>query len=142
MYFTSPVFLQDWNWIARWCVVDGVLKQDAAERWVVLSLIGGRTVIVDDKTKEKFDFVLEPTILPTPETCDDNYICGDCARRNKENLSGWLGIKKAASVETPKSSLGEFCGNIKRRIFSVSRIFREKRSKLSNLVNLVYADVS
>lgn len=117
---------KDWNWIARWCVVDGVLKQDAAERWVVLSLIGGRTVIVDDKTKEKFDFVLEPTILPTPETCDDNYICGDCARRNKENLSGWLGIKKAASVETPKSSLGK--ENINRDLLKQS--FKRKREEV------------
>lgn len=101
---SSPKDL-DWNWIARWCVVDGVLKQDAAERWVLLRLIGGRTVIVDEKTKEWVDFVLEPTVLPTPDTHDDNYICGDCVRRNKEKLSGWIGIKKTA---TPKSSLGEF----------------------------------
>lgn len=116
---SSPKDL-DWNWIARWCVVDGVLKQDAAERWVLLRLIGGRTVIVDEKTKERVDFVLKPTVLPTPDTHDDNYICGDCVRRNKEKLSGWIGIKKTA---TPKSSLGKenYDANLLRQSFKRKR---------------------
>ena len=99
---------KDWNWIARWCVVDGVLKQDAAERWVLLQLVGGRTLITDNKTRERYDFVLEPTILPTPEDCEDNYICGDCVRKNHDALSGWINIKKSGlTAETPKSSLGK-----------------------------------
>ena len=102
------LFTLDWNWIARWCVVDGVLKQDAAERWVLLQLVGGRVLITDNKTKERYDFVLEPTILPTPEDCEDNYICGDCVRKNHEELSGWISIKKSGLTETPKSSLGRY----------------------------------
>ena len=83
------IFLNsDWNWLARWCVVDGVLKQDAAERWVLLQLVGGRPLIVDNKTNERCDFVLEPTILPTPEEYEDNYICGDCVRKNHEKTVG------------------------------------------------------
>ena len=85
--------------------MDGVLKQDAKDRWVLLQLIGGRTVIVDEKTKAKSDFVLEPTILSTPEDYEDNYICGDCVRKNHEKLSGWIGITKTKLNETPKSSL-------------------------------------
>ncbi|XP_028413225.1 developmental pluripotency-associated protein 2-like isoform X2 [Dendronephthya gigantea] len=98
---------KDWNWLARWCVVDGVLKQDAAERWVQIQLVGGRPLIIDTKTKERYDFVLEPTILPTPEEYEDNYICGDCVRKNHEKLSGWIGIRKSGLTETPKSSLGK-----------------------------------
>ena len=86
--------------------MDGVLKQDAAERWVLLQLIGGRPLIIDNKTKERCDFVLEPTILPTPEDCEDNYLCGDCVRKNHEKLSGWIGMRKSAFNETPKSSRG------------------------------------
>lgn len=63
-------------------------------------------MIIDNKTKERYDFVLEPSILPTPEECEDNYICGDCVRKNHEKLSGWVNIRKSLLKETPRSSLG------------------------------------
>lgn len=129
---------KDWNWLARWCVVDGVLKQDAAERWVLLQLLGGRTVIVDPKTKERFDFVLEPTVLPTPDTYEDNYICGDCVRRNREKLSGWIGIRKSRLMETPKSSIGkENCGDDDLLRQSFKRKREEVLSPRSDFVELV-----
>ncbi|XP_046856503.1 developmental pluripotency-associated protein 4-like isoform X2 [Xenia sp. Carnegie-2017] len=98
----------NWEWVAHWCVVDGVLKQDAADQWVLLQLVGGRPLIIDKKTKARLDFVLEPTVLPTPEDCEDNYICGDCVRKNQEKLSGWITLRKSDDIiETPKSSLGK-----------------------------------
>ena len=96
MIYNFQLFLTtDWKWLAQWCVVDGTLKHDAVERWILLQRVGGWPLIIDTQAKERYDFVLEPTILPTPEEYKDNYICGDCVRKNRDKLSNWIGMRKS-----------------------------------------------
>lgn len=69
----------------KWCVVEGLFKQENKAMWKKICLSGGKAMISNSFGK-RVPFVLEPCGLMTPKDCDDNYICGSCVRDNEVAL--------------------------------------------------------
>ena len=80
----------------RWCVVEGLLKQGDKSSWRRIHLIGGRPVI-SNRFGKCVSFVLEPSGIPTPENCDDNYICGTCVTNNESYLRAKAALRGVSS---------------------------------------------
>ena len=80
------------NACTRWCVVEGLLKQDMKTQWRKIHLLGGKPMISNSFGK-RVPFVLEPSGLNAPDDCDDNYICGTCVRDNETALR-WKGSSR------------------------------------------------
>lgn len=70
------------NTCGKWCVVEGLLKQENKSLWHQIYLVGGKPV-VSNRFGKRVPFVLEPCGLATPNTCEDNFICGSCVRENE-----------------------------------------------------------
>lgn len=100
------------NACTKWCVVDGLLKQEIKVMWKRIHLIGGKAMISNSFGK-RVPFVLEPCGIPTPENYEDNFICGSCVRENEAALR-WNGNSRSVhssgiSQEADNSELGVSC---------------------------------
>jgi len=89
------------NACTKWCVVEGLFKQENKALWRRIHLLGGKPMISNSFGK-RVPFVLEPCGLTTPDNCDDNYICGTCVRDNETSLR-WQGSSRVVhSSVTPQ----------------------------------------
>ncbi|CAH3019594.1 unnamed protein product [Porites evermanni] len=94
------------NACTRWCVVEGLLKQDMKTQWRKIHLLGGKPMISNSFGK-RVPFVLEPSGLNTPDDYDDNYICGTCVRDNETALR-WKGSSRMVhSTVTQREAINQ-----------------------------------
>lgn len=91
------------NACGKWCVVEGLLKQDNKLLWKKIHLVGGKPTISNSFGK-RIPFVLEPCGLATPENCDDNFICGTCVKDN-ETMFGCQGISQVEHTVSMQQDL-------------------------------------
>ena len=91
------------NACTKWCVVEGLLKQETKVMWKRIHLVGGKAMISNSFGK-RVPFVLEPCGIPTPENYEDNFICGSCVRENEAALR-WNGNSRSVhSSGTPQEA--------------------------------------
>lgn len=87
------------NACTKWCVVEGLLKQEIKVMWKRIHLIGGKAMISNSFGK-RVPFVLEPCGITTPENYEDNFICGSCVRENEAALR-WNSNSRSVHSSTP-----------------------------------------
>jgi len=87
------------NACTKWCVVEGLLKQEIKVMWKRIHLIGGKAMISNSFGK-RVPFVLEPCGITTPENYEDNFICGSCVRENEAALR-WNSNSRSVDSSTP-----------------------------------------
>ncbi|XP_078344602.1 uncharacterized protein LOC144630179 [Oculina patagonica] len=98
----------------KWCVVEGLLKQDNKAMWKRIQLLGGKAMISNSFGK-RVPFVLEPSGITTPENYEDNYICGSCVRENETASMRFKGSSRvvhssvSSSQDADNSELGSAC---------------------------------
>ena len=112
------------NACTKWCVVEGLFKQENKALWRRIHLLGGKPMISNSFGK-RVPFVLEPCGLTTPDNCDDNYICGTCVRDNETALR-WQGSSRVVhSSVTPQDvvNLGKMSMCMFTVVFSVDMYF-------------------
>lgn len=76
----------------KWCVVEGILKQDSEMAWRRVRLKGGCPV-VPNRFGRYIKFNLTPSYMQVPSEYQDNFICGACVRRNEH-------VQKTNNIET------------------------------------------
>lgn len=91
------------NACTRWCVVEGLMKQENTALWRQIHLVGGKPMISNSFGKG-IPFILSPCGLATPENCDDNYICNNCVQENESALRRQGNSQVAHSSVTPKDT--------------------------------------
>ena len=94
----------------KWCVVDGILKQDDEKMWRQVKLKGGCPV-VPNRFGKYIEFNLTPCKKEVPQPYQDNFICGTCVRKN-ENLQ-----KIDKTMISSREGHQNFCGMLQLDIF-------------------------
>lgn len=97
------------NACGKWCVVEGLLKQENKSLWRQIYLVGGKPVVSNSFGK-RVPFVLEPCGLATPNTCEDNFICGSCVKENETFLKhqGIAHVNNSVSLQQDLTDSGKY----------------------------------
>ena len=97
------------NTCGKWCVVEGLLKQENKSLWRQIYLVGGKPV-VSNRFGKRVPFVLETCGLATPNTCEDNFICGSCVRENETlvRCQGITHVENSVSLQHDLTNSGKY----------------------------------
>lgn len=93
---------------SRWCVVEGMVKNDREAGWKLIKLKGGRPV-VPNRFGKYIHFILEPCQRDVPADFRDNFICGPCAIENENKVGRRDGEKNIPVSSTTQTSGEEIC---------------------------------